>query len=226
MPGGFPGFGGGMPGGRQTFHFSTGGPGGFRPSPASSIFENFMRESAMGGGGGMEDFLNNLSGGGGGPSPTSGSRGGRTRQRFNSDARAPSPDVTTVEKPLLLSLEELFSGTHKRMKIKRKTFDDSGKRSTEDKILEMDIKPGLKKGSKIKYKGVGDEEAGGQQDLHFIVEEVSHGTPPFPYIRLTALTILIERPPSIHTRRRRPNSYYGTRFKRSSHRLATHCRYH
>jgi DnaJ family protein B protein 4 len=38
----------------------------------------------------------------------------------------------------------------------------------------MDIKPGLKKGSKIKFKGVGDQEEGGQQDLHFVVEEKKH----------------------------------------------------
>ena len=37
----------------------------------------------------------------------------------------------------------------------------------------MDIKPGLKKGSKIKFKGVGDQEEGGQQDLHLIIGEVS-----------------------------------------------------
>jgi len=121
----------------------------------------------------MEELLNSMGGGGsfGGGGP---GRGGRTRQRFNSDARARSPEVTTVERPLPLTLEELFNGTHKRMKIKRKTFDASGKRSTEDRILEMDIKPGLKKGSKIKFQGVGDQEEGGQQDLHFIVEEKNH----------------------------------------------------
>ena len=69
--------------------------------------------------------------------------------------------------------EYIFHGTHKKMKIKRKTFDESGKRTTTDEVLEVPIKPGLKKGSKIKYKGVGDQEEGGQQDLHFIVEEVS-----------------------------------------------------
>jgi DnaJ family protein B protein 4 len=79
-----------------------------------------------------------------------------------------------VERPLPLTLEELFKGTHKKMKIKRKAFDEvTGKRTTQDKVLEMDIKPGLKKGSKIKFKGVGDQEEGGQQDLHFVVEEVS-----------------------------------------------------
>lgn len=63
------------------------------------------------------------------------------------------------------------------MKIKRKKFDpQTGKRTQEDKILEMDIKPGLKAGSKIKFAGVGDQEEGGTQDLHFIVREKEHPT--------------------------------------------------
>lgn len=186
MPGGFGGF-GGMPGGggggARTFHFTTGGGGpggGFNFSDPGNLWQDFLRGGGVGGmgGGDMDDILNQLGGGGfGGSMPRASngrSSGGKTRQRYNSDARAPSPEVTTVEKPLPLTLEELFTGTHKRMKIKRKLFDDSGKRTTEDRILEMDIKPGLKKGSKIKYKGVGDQEEGGQQDLHFIVEEVSH----------------------------------------------------
>ena len=67
----------------------------------------------------------------------------------------------------------MFHGATKKMKIKRKTFDDSGKRTTTDQILEVPIKAGLKKGSKIRFKGVGDQEEGGQQDMVFIVEEVS-----------------------------------------------------
>jgi DnaJ family protein B protein 4 len=60
------------------------------------------------------------------------------------------------------------------MKIKRKKFDQSTlKQTIEDRILEVPIKPGLKAGSKIKFKDVGDQVEGGTQDLHFIVEEVS-----------------------------------------------------
>ncbi|MCI2435658.1 hypothetical protein KC274_14900, partial [Listeria monocytogenes] len=72
-----------------------------------------------------------------------------------------TPEVTTVERALPLTLEELFTGVTKKMKIKRKTFDDNGKRTTTDQVLEVPIKPGLKKGSKIKFKGVGDQEEGG-----------------------------------------------------------------
>jgi len=104
--------------------------------------------------------------------------GGRSRNARYTPAGRPresTPEVTTVEKPLPLTLEELYKGTQKKMKIKRKVFDEvTGKRTTQDQVLSMDIKPGLKKGSKIKYKGVGDQEEGGKQDLHFIVEEKPH----------------------------------------------------
>ncbi|PGH29101.1 hypothetical protein GX50_08150 [[Emmonsia] crescens] len=173
MPGGFSTF-GGMPGGggARTFHFSTGGgAGGFHFSNPEDIFSNFARS----GGAGMDDddvfsILGGLGGArGAGPRRKGGANGAQRR--------APTPEVTTVERPLLLTLEELFTGVHKRMKIKRKTFDErTGKRSVEDKILEFDVKPGLKAGSKIKYAGVGDQEEGGTQDLHFIITEKDHPT--------------------------------------------------
>lgn len=182
MPGGFD-FGGGMPGGGGRpggFHyeFNTGAPGGgggFSFSNPESIFSEFLRgQGGMGGGGvdGFEDIFASMPR----SSPGSGTRS--RQQRFNGAEparhRAATPEVTTVERPLPLTLEELFKGVHKKMKIKRKAFDEvTGKRTTQDKVLEMDIKPGLKKGSKIKFKGVGDQEEGGQQDLHFVVEEVS-----------------------------------------------------
>lgn len=184
MPGGFGGF-GGMPGGggggARTFHFSTsGGPGGFKFSDPDDIFSGFARSGGFGGEGpDIFSFLNGLGGGGGGGGfrTVGGGAGGgqpRFRAAANEARRAPTPEVTTVEKPLPLSLEDLFKGVHKKMKIKRKTFDDrTGMRNVEDKILEFDIKPGLKAGSKIKFKGVGDQEEGGTQDLHFIVQEVS-----------------------------------------------------
>lgn len=60
------------------------------------------------------------------------------------------------------------------MEVKRRLFDEvTGKIMYEEKVLEMDIIPGLKKRSKIKFKGVGDETEFGKQDLHFIVEEAS-----------------------------------------------------
>ncbi|KEY73303.1 hypothetical protein S7711_01422 [Stachybotrys chartarum IBT 7711] len=180
MPGGFNGFdfggmpGGGGGGGARTFHFSTGGgPGGFSFNNPEDIFAEFMRSSGGMRGGDDDDFSNIFNLGGGAP------RSGRPKMRtsgMNSESRnrEPTPEVTTVERPLALTLEDLYNGVTKKMKIKRKTYDESGKRVQSDQILEVPIKPGLKKGSKIKFNGVGDQVEGGRQDLHFIVEEKEH----------------------------------------------------
>jgi len=184
MPGGFQNFNfGGMPegGGTRTFRFSTGdgGAGGFNFSSPESIFSEFMRSSAgHGGSGGGDDMDDIFAAFGGAGRSSGGGRSARMRSSFGGadpmrSARQATPEVTTVERPLAVSLEEMFTGVTKKMKIKRKMFDETGKRTTTDTVLEVPIKPGLKKGSKIRFKGVGDQEEGGQQDLVFIVEEVS-----------------------------------------------------
>ena len=170
VPGGF----GGMPGGTRTFHFSTnGGGGGFNFGDPNDIFANFARSGGGGGVGEDEDIFNMFSslGGMGGGARRSTSAGMRPQPRPR------TPEVTVVEKPLPVTLEELYKGAHKKLKVKRKTYDEStGKRSVQDKIVEMDIKPGMKAGSKFKFKGMGDQEEGGSQDLHFIIEEKPHPT--------------------------------------------------
>jgi DnaJ family protein B protein 4 len=180
--GGMPNFGGagfgGMPGGfggmprAQTFHFSTnGGPSQFSFSDPEDIFSNFFRSE-----GGMPGSFNAY---GGSPFGGSGGRGGsrRSSKGFGSgfDSRPAKQEVTVIEKPLPLTLEEMFTGITKKMKIKRKKFDSvTGKQTLEDRILEMNVKPGMKAGSKFKFTDVGDQVEGGTQDLHFIVEAKSH----------------------------------------------------
>jgi DnaJ family protein B protein 4 len=187
--GGFPfagagagGGGGGKPGpGTHRFHFSTGGGGGangFNFSNPDSIFSEFLRGGGGGSMGGDDDDDFGGFGGfgmGGMPGGIGGSGGSRRPgARFNGGRRAPEPEVTVVEKPLAITLEEMFSGTTKKLKIKRKTYDQAtGKQSTQDRILEVPIKKGLKAGSKIKFSDVGDQVEGGTQDLHFVVQEVS-----------------------------------------------------
>jgi DnaJ family protein B protein 4 len=166
-------------GGARSFHFSTGGGGanGFNFSNPESIFSEFLRGSGGGMGGDDDDFGGfGGFGMGGMPGGMGGSRGGRgPGGRFSGGRRAPEPEVTVVEKPLPVTLEELFNGTTKKLKIKRKTYDQAtGKQSTQDRILEVPIKRGLKAGSKIKFSDVGDQVEGGTQDLHFVVSEVSH----------------------------------------------------
>ncbi len=181
MPGGFGGMGGGMPGGTRTFHFSTGGGGGggfggF--SDPRDIFAEFMRGggSSMGGGLGGDDddpVFASFGGGGGTPGGFGGRpSAGRTHSSPFARRREPELETTVVEKPLPVSLEDIFNGATKKLKVQRKTFDrQTGKQSVEDKVLSVPIKKGLKAGSKIKYPDMGDQVEGGVQDLHFIVKE-------------------------------------------------------
>lgn len=184
MPGGFnfANMGGPGGGGTRTFHFSTGpgGAGRFNFSNPEDTFKNFAKSGAGGMGFGDDDdffasFFNGIGGAGGaggGPRVRT-SAGGPGAGSF-SQRRDPTPEPQVVEKPLHLTLEEIFNGTTKKVITKSKTFDSSGKRSVQDVTLEAKIKPGLGSGSKLKYKGVGDQEEGGRQDVHLIVKEVSY----------------------------------------------------
>ena len=70
-----------------------------------------------------------------------------------------------------MSLEELYTGTTKKLKVGRKMLN--GK--TEEKVLTIDVKPGWKKGTKVRFAGSGNETARGVfQDLVFVVEERSN----------------------------------------------------
>lgn len=185
MPGGFGGFGGGMPGGgTRTFHFTStpgaggAGGGGFRFSSPDDIFRNFasgdddifsmFSGGGLGGGGGASPF-----GGGAGAGGFRSARGGAGPQmNARRAAAAANQEPTVIEKDLPLTLDELFHGTKKNVTTKSKGFDASGRRSVKDLTLEANIRPGLRTGSKIKYKDVGENEDGSRQDLHLIVTEV------------------------------------------------------
>ena len=156
-----------------------------------------MHGGGGGGGGGGDEFD---FGGFGMPGMPGGMGGvGGKRGRFSGGRRAPEPEVTVVEKTLAVSLEELYNGTTKKLKIKRKTYDHStGKQSTQDRILEVPIKRGLKAGSKIKFSDVGDQVEGGTQDLHFVIAEVG-GI--FSISRNeNCLLIVIQKPHAMFTR--------------------------
>ncbi|KAJ5906495.1 Protein psi1 [Penicillium subrubescens] len=180
MPGGF-NF-GGMPsgGGTRTFHFSTGtggGTHGFSFSNADDIFREFTKSGGGGAGrGGFDDDIFSMLGGmGGGGGGNFRSRPGAGASFPSSKAnRAPTPEPTIIEKDLPLSLDEIFKGTTKTVVAKSKSFDASGKRTVKDVPLEAVIKPGMRAGTKIKYRNIGDGEEGGRQDMHLIVKYIDH----------------------------------------------------
>uniref|UniRef100_A0ACD5TDV3 Uncharacterized protein n=1 Tax=Avena sativa TaxID=4498 RepID=A0ACD5TDV3_AVESA len=192
-----PGAGGaGMPGG-ATF-FSTGGGDGhtafrFNPRNAEDIFAEFFGSSSpfggmggmgggMGGGGvggmpgmrsggirfspsmfGGEDAFGSAFGGGGDGHPGMYGGGGRTVK------------AAPIERKLPCSLEELYKGTTKKMKISREIADASGKTIPVEEILTIDVKPGWKKGTKITFPEKGNEKPNSiAADLVFIIDEKPH----------------------------------------------------
>ncbi|KAI8890707.1 DnaJ-domain-containing protein [Backusella circina FSU 941] len=168
--GGFPGGAQGFPGG-GTFRFSTGdggSGGGFHPSDADDIFKHFFASFGGGGGGGGMGGMP----GGMGDMPGGGMPGGGFGRRQHREPQKPP----AIKRPLLLSLEDLYKGTVKRLKVTRKIRDpSSGNPTTSDKILTINVKPGWKPGTKIRFPGEGDEfENGMKQDIEFVVEEKPH----------------------------------------------------
>ncbi|KAJ3155890.1 hypothetical protein HDU89_005448 [Geranomyces variabilis] len=198
--GGFPGGMGGFPAGAFKFSsagpggatFSFGGPGGggFRPSDADDIFSRVFGQSGhsffstMGGGagggprgaqfmdvdddGGMGGFSNLFGGGMPGGMP-----GGGGAQRGPGARPTPASEQPTVQsRQLPVSLEDLYSGTTKRLKV------TASRPPHTEKVLTIDIKPGWKAGTKIKFAGEGDADprTGAAQDLEFVIQQKPHAT--------------------------------------------------
>lgn len=146
---------GGMPG--QGF-------ANFTPSAADEIFRQFFGGSDpfgdMFGGGrsGMEHMFA-FSDGFGGPS------------RRQTQARKGAPITNAVR----CTLEELYTGTTKKMKISRTLLDPTGRRMPVSEILTINVKRGWKKGTKITFEEKGDESPGViPSDIVFVVDEKPH----------------------------------------------------
>lgn len=170
--GGGPGGPGGAAGpGGQAFHFSSGdafnifesffggaggglggmfgGPGGGGRGGGAT----FMRMGGMGGG--MEDMFGGMAGMGGG--------GGRPRKD------------QTIVRDLRLTLEELFSGTNKTLKLTRDRRAPDGSYRPEEKLLKIEVRPGWKAGTKVTFENEGDERPGVlPADMQFVVREKPH----------------------------------------------------
>ncbi|KAJ2920877.1 hypothetical protein H1R20_g16217, partial [Candolleomyces eurysporus] len=156
---GFPGAGGGA--GGPTFTFTTSGPGGsytsFNPSDPNKIFESiFGGNSPLFGMGGF----GNMGGMGGGPRR---GRAGSTNIFVDQD-----DDMSGFSPGFGVSLHDLYDGATKRLKVGRKLLNGT----TEEKVLEIQIQPGWKSGTKIRFPKAGNETSYGKaQDIVFVVEE-------------------------------------------------------
>lgn len=159
--------------------FSDGGDGGptmfrFNPRSADDIFSEFFGFQRPFGGG-MGDM--------GGHPGASGFPRGMFRDdlfsSFRNSAGEGSANVmrksAPIERTLPCSLEDLYKGTTKKMKISRDVTDSSGKPTTVEEILTIEIKPGWKKGTKITFPEKGNEQRGLiPADLVFIIDEKPH----------------------------------------------------
>lgn len=80
-----------------------------------------------------------------------------------------------IENTLFCSLEELYKGTTKKMKITREIGDARGKTCLVEEILTIEIKPGWKKGTKITFPEKGNEQPNViAADLVFVIDEKPH----------------------------------------------------
>mmetsp|Transcript_20458 Transcript_20458/g.37142 ORF Transcript_20458/g.37142 Transcript_20458/m.37142 type:complete len:367 (+) Transcript_20458:130-1230(+) len=163
--GGFSGFNYGEGGGGTHSHGCSFQPGAgftYQGNPKETFADFFSKsykrqksygESPFEGTGGLEEML---FGGGGG-------------RHGGPSYRSASP-VRTCNVPC--SLEELYNGKTKKMKITRKSKTPG--RPTE-KILELPIRPGFKAGTRITFSGEGDEiEPGVAEDIVFVIREKTH----------------------------------------------------
>ncbi|KAG7516267.1 dnaJ-like subfamily B member 13 [Solea senegalensis] len=81
-----------------------------------------------------------------------------------------------IERDLNLSLDDLFHGCTKKIKISRRIMNEDGHTSNiKDKILSVDVKPGLKEGTRIIFSKEGDQGPNNiPADIVFIVRQKSH----------------------------------------------------
>ncbi|KAJ7126808.1 hypothetical protein C8R44DRAFT_667575 [Mycena epipterygia] len=198
---GFSGFNGFPGGGGSTFTFTSGGPGGgggFSPGDPNKIFEHIFGSGGFGGFSSMGSGMGSGMGGGGRrgrsmfdqdvdmddspfsgfsgmPGGMGGGMGGGMpggRRRASPQKASPSRSAPSeISRPLKVSLAELFTGTTKRLKVGRRLMDGT----SEDKVIEIQVQPGWKSGTKVRFPHAGNEQPNGEaQDLVFVVEEKPH----------------------------------------------------
>ncbi|CAN1268786.1 DnaJ homolog subfamily B member 13 [Linum perenne] len=91
----------------------------------------------------------------------------------NSTGRKVKPPP--VYKNLECTLEDLFYGCTKKVKVTRDVLTDRGQIVKEEEILSIQVKPGWRKGTKITFEGMGNERPGTEAaDVTFVIMEKRH----------------------------------------------------
>lgn len=173
----------------------AGGPGGYtyawsgdpnetfkmffgNSNPFSMFFDmNGDEDDEEGGPGGFGGFPGSRFGGfgGGGPSGfnigSSGVHMGSGLQNNKKKQQDPP-----IYHDLLVSLEDIATGTTKKMKISRKVLNPDGRTThLEDKVLTIDVKQGWKAGTKITFPREGDQSPNTiPADIVFVIKDKPH----------------------------------------------------
>ncbi|XP_008853618.1 dnaJ homolog subfamily B member 1 isoform X2 [Nannospalax galili] len=98
---------------------------------------------------------------------------GRSRPAQEPTRKKQDPPVTH---DLRVSLEEIYSGCTKKMKISHKRLNPDGKSiRNEDKILTIEVKRGWKEGTKITFPKEGDQTSNNiPADIVFVLKDKPH----------------------------------------------------
>lgn len=154
----------GFPGGQQ-FVFTTSGNG----MSGGGIDAHKLFEQLFGGQGGSP-FGGDIFGGMGGFEGA----GLRIPKRNHRQMSSSKPDQVTHD--LACTLEQLYNGATRKLKVTRELLDsETGGSIKAEKVLEVNVQPGWKQGTKLRFAGEGDERPGkAAQDVVFVVKEKPH----------------------------------------------------
>lgn len=109
------------------------------------------------------------------------SSSGPSFSRSSTRSRPSSRNTIIKDDPIIhelnLSLDELYTGCKKKMKIQRTITDERGNSRKDERVVEVDIRPGYKSGTKITFEKYGDERPGHiPADITFVLKEKPHPT--------------------------------------------------
>jgi len=191
MPGGNSGF-GANPDGFSSFNFGNGNGGSFRTFTFSSsdAFNTFSRTFGNDDFGGFGDIFSTFGGSTGGKFSQGNHHQRKPRQFMFSqeepmdyeefgampNSKKQKKQDEAIVKDLFISYEELMTGCTKKLKITRQVMNPDGRsmRSNE-KILVIEVKKGWKEGTKITFKGEGDQKPGHiPADVVIVIKDKAH----------------------------------------------------
>jgi DnaJ family protein B protein 4 len=147
-------------------------------SPLSSMFSQGMDDDDPMSG--FSSGFSSMPGGFRSSARTSGGFGGGGARRSTAPPQQQSgPPPPEITRPLPVSLQDLYTGTTLHMKVSRKLLSGEA----EEKVLDINVLPGWKSGTKIRFPKAGNEvrldpatNEPVAPDLVFVVEDKEHPT--------------------------------------------------